>query len=430
MIEEKLDGGLVVRTLRSAEDVRRCAEFNARCNNPSEGATYECLHMHFPGMRWDESLLIADESDGKIAATICLIPWEMDFGGVRLKTAQLEMVLSHPEYRKRGLVARLINRFMENLPSAGYDVSIIWGIPYYYRKYGYSYCHYGNGYVTLPVARIPDYREPPGDALSADNPARYALRRAAETDISALAELYGASARRYQLHIARDGAIWRYLIRDASHPVWLVEDTARGNRPVSYLIYDQSGASAARIAECGADSHADALTVLRLLKANCNGVIHVGGPAGSVAVKLARSLGSVASQPEQWLMRVTDIPAFFMKIAPVLEKRLADSDCAGVSTDVVINLYRKAYRLTFSGGRLAAAEDIGFRDYSMGADGGDLCVPPDAFTRLVFGFRPLERLLDAWPDIVINPSKRYLIDALFPETPAFIHTPFHYVAKT
>ena len=110
-----------------------------------------------------------------------------------------------------------------------------------------------------------------------------------------------------------------------------------------------------------------------------------------------------------------------------MEKRLELSGCAGISFEITINLYKNAFRLVFSKGKLAVSENLGFRDYSMGADGGDLCIPQDAFVRLVFGFSPLERLIDAWPDIVIKPSKRYLIDILFPRVSAYINTPYHYM---
>ena len=103
-----------------------------------------------------------------------------------------------------------------------------------------------------------------------------------------------------------------------------------------------------------------------------------------------------------------------MKLAPLFERRLAASGCAGLTESLLINLYREAVRLRFEKGKLSAVERAGFVDASMGADGGDLCIPPDAFVRLVLGYRALDRLADAWPDIVIRPGSRHVLDALFP----------------
>ena len=61
----------------------------------------------------------------------------------------------------------------------------------------------------------------------------------------------------------------------------------------------------------------------------------------------------------------------------------------------------------------------------MGADGGHLCIPPEAFVRLVFGYRSLEQLFDAWPDIIVKRAIRHLIDVLFPLMPSYLYTPYH-----
>jgi hypothetical protein len=69
---------------------------------------------------------------------------------------------------------------------------------------------------------------------------------------------------------------------------------------------------------------------------------------------------------------------------------------------------------------------LGFVDASMGADGGDLCIPPDAFVRLVLGYRDLDELGDAWPDIVVKAQSRYLLQALFPKMTSYFWMPYLY----
>ncbi len=65
----------------------------------------------------------------------------------------------------------------------------------------------------------------------------------------------------------------------------------------------------------------------------------------------------------------------------------------------------------------------------MGADGGDLCIPPDAFVRLLLAYRSLDELLDAWPDIIVKPQSRNLIDALFPKKPSYLYATYAYFAR-
>jgi hypothetical protein len=94
-----------------------------------------------------------------------------------------------------------------------------------------------------------------------------------------------------------------------------------------------------------------------------------------------------------------------------------------------VNLFRQAFALRFVGGALQEVAALGFVDASMGADGGDLCIPPDAFVRLVMGYRTLEELSDAWPDIVVRPARRHLLDTLFPNCRAYFSMPYFYYGK-
>jgi len=112
------------------------------------------------------------------------------------------------------------------------------------------------------------------------------------------------------------------------------------------------------------------------------------------------------------------------KIGPALNRRLAAAGYAGLTTELLINLYREAYRVRIEAGCVAEVTSAGFVDASMGADGGDLCIPPDAFVRLILGYRTLDELHDAWPDIEVKAEKRALFDILFPKMDTCISMPY------
>jgi hypothetical protein len=113
-----------------------------------------------------------------------------------------------------------------------------------------------------------------------------------------------------------------------------------------------------------------------------------------------------------------------MKLAPLFAQRLAHSPWAELTTSLTLNLYRQAYRLRFEQGALAGVDSLGFVDASMGADGGDLCIPPDAFTRLLLGYRTLDELRDAWPDATVWASRRHLLATLFPKFESYLWMPY------
>jgi hypothetical protein len=416
--EQKLENGLLMRTVKDERDVERYIAFNTKYNNVSEGLNSELLLHHFPGASFDDYQLIEDLQTGEIVSTTCLIPWEFDYEGIILRAAQLEQVLSHPDYRKHGLVRLQIKRFMQMVSERQFDLSYIWGIPYYYRQYGYAYCIDGSVFEALPTWRIPDADE------GASEP--YILKTSTVEHIPALEEIYERVISLLQFHATRSQAHWQFLLEKAKFPVRVVEDCRSGK--IAGFIAAQKNAESSRITvvESGILNQDTSLAVLRALKKEIAGEIQVTWPQNNPLTRLARNFGSVTQTGCQWLFHITNLISFLTKITPVLERRLAASDCEGITRDVTINLFRQAYRLHIVSGKLARVEALGFVDASMGADGGDLCIPPEALVRLVFGYRGLEELRDAWPDIVIKPDSRRVIEVLFPKMDAYINTTYAY----
>jgi predicted N-acetyltransferase YhbS len=413
--QETLPGNLVLRSLHGEQDIGRFAQFNGRWNNEDEGRTCACFLRQQPGRTLDDAWLIEDLNAQETVATVCLIPWTFRYGDVLLRVAMLEMVLAHPGYRGRGLVRTLVQRFHARVTEQAYDLCVIWGIPFFYRQFGYGYAIDGDRGESLPARQIPD-----GTAAAF-------LRRAETTDIPLLQLLYAELVKPLALTVARDAAYWEYLLRHAQHPFELLIDGSGGEARGYASIF--RSAQRAHVLESSLPTISDAMALLRLAKQETVQEVRVAGPADSTLATLVRGLGSQAVPGGQWLWRIPDLPQLLARIAPVLAARLAASPWRGLSGNIILNTYRAAYRLTFAAGSLAHIDVLGFVDSSMGADGGDLCLPPDALLRLVLGYRRLDELVDAWPDISCKPEKRTLIDTLFPPMSAFVYTPYHYLGR-
>ncbi len=153
--------------------------------------------------------------------------------------------------------------------------------------------------------------------------------------------------------------------------------------------------------------------------------VELYGPPQGALWQTARALGGTTQARAQWLLRIPDPVRLLSKLVPVLDARLAAAGFAHLEGALTINLFRTAIRLRFSSGRLAAVEDAGFLDSSMGAaDAGDLLIPPDAFVRLVLGFRGIGELCDAWPELHVGRASAGLVEALFPPLGAWVHMPY------
>lgn len=415
--EERLTDHLRLRTVRDERDIDRFAAFHTMVNDATQGQTCANLLRHHPAITPANFLLVEDELTGEIVSTVCLIPWSCRYEEITCQVAMLEMVVTHPAYRQRGLVRTLIGHFHQMVKQRHFDFSIIEGIPYYYRQFGYGYAGDHWRYDALPVGRIP--------ALTPAE-ARYHWRPATVADIPTLVQLYDRNLADVQVATLRDAAYWDYLLAQAQYPVELIEDPQTGQAVGYICTLTSADHQYSRVVESSIASAEVAWAVLANLKAVTTCEIHLGWPESNMLVRLARTLGSTTAPPDQWLLRVPDMACFLMRIGPVLERRLAAAAYAGLTLDLTINLYRQAFRLGFVAGKLQYVAELGFVDASMGADGGDLCIPADAFVRLLFGYRTLTELGDAWPDIGIKPARRHLFDVLFPKMNFYFWMPYLY----
>lgn len=414
---QRLHDQLVLRTPRNEQDIERCAAFVSANMRETSGMTAERVLHHFPTLRHDNYFFVEDENTGEVVSNLCLLPWHFNFGGVTLNVAMLEIVATHPGYRKQGLIRAQMAAFHQAVVSQNFDFSIIEGIPYYYRQFGYGYASDHAACDLLPSSRIPDLRA---------DVAPVKLRPACVEDIPHLIAFYNATFAALEIATLRNEAMWRYVLTAAEHPMYMIEQQGV---VTGYLCGWRQINGNLLIVESGMTSAETAWALLHFCKAHTASEIVIRWPQESTLLQFCRSLGSVKAPSDQWLIRLNDPAQLLTKLAPIFAARLANSAAVGFSGEVILNLFHQAFQLNFANGQLHDVLALGFVDASMGADGGDLCIPPDAFTRLLFGYRTLAQLLDAWPDIVIRPSRRYLIDTLFPLCRSYFSMPYFYFGK-
>ena len=121
--------------------------------------------------------------------------------------------------------------------------------------------------------------------------------------------------------------------------------------------------------------------------------------------------------PFAWYLRVSDLPGFLRRVAPVLEARLAASVAPGHTGALRLGFYGDGLRLAFAGGRLDVAEAW----EAEGPDDGGAWFPGLGFLQLLFGRRSLAELEHAGADCRVNAEEaRVLLDALFPKRPSCV----------
>ena len=440
-----LGGGLILRRAKR-DDAEAVARFNGKIHfskgdfeqrEPHRGiaaSTRDLMSGDHPTCDASDFTVVEDTRTGSIVSSSCLIPQRFSYQGLEFDAGLPELVGTHPDYRRRGLIRdqfEVLHRWSEE---RGHLMQAIGGIPYYYRQFGYEMA------ISLGEGRRLYVQDVPGKPSKVDgevdSPRSYALRPATPSDARFLSDLDGRARKRCLLTASRDEGLWRYEVAgrdpegDESLEIRIIED-AEG-QPVGYVCHSR-------------DLRQQSLRVYNYELAN--GVSWL--EATPFAVRELAEIGHKRSSDEKGLasltfalgehhplyetipdpplyrldrhghysyyVRVPDLPGFLRHIAPVLEKRLDASVAAGHTGELKVSFYGNGIRLELENGRLSKVEDWS----PTVEETGDAAFPDLTFLQLLFGHRSLDELDRAFADCLPGEGDAQpLLRALFPRRPS------------
>ncbi len=383
----------------------------------------------FPLMGPGDYALVEDtrREDNSLVACTCLWRQRWEYEGIAFGVGQPEFVATHPDYRNRGLIRALFAMLHARSEAEGHLAQGITGIPYFYRQFGYEYALELEGRRVTYLSLIP----------KASAPEPYTLRAATPEDIPLLMELYNRQRSASMVSAILSESYWRYLVKEEPDPV------ASGKQMCARMIVDHTGAAqgytlvASRRRDSGLNVYALSIadgvswqavvpSLLRALQAHGEQIPAVGpevaelnqinfwlGSAHPIYEVLGEALAPFYEPPYAWYVRVPNLPAFISHIVPVLERRLASSAAAVYTGELRLDLYRGGLRLVFEQGRIIRVEPWRAPLYKNTADAN---CPAPVFLQLLFGYRSLDELRYAFPDVrVENSTAQVLLTALFPK---------------
>ncbi|MGW0227095.1 GNAT family N-acetyltransferase [Actinopolymorpha singaporensis] len=369
----------------------------------------------------------------RFVACACYQHEEWTYDGVSLPVGRPEIVAADPDYRRRGLVRTLFGAIHDRCEHDGKLVQSITGIPNFYRQFGYEYAVDLGGSVTVPVSLLPKAKD--GEAEP------YRLRKATREDVPALIACYEQSQRGSLVVSRLDERFWTYNIDAENEPdamlgfvrVRIVES---GTGEFCGLVVAQGSGTHFRVALM---EFTPGTNLARIRPSLVRALVNLSAdkltPDDEPITRLVFELGRDhpfyqvipheyeprQQPPYAWYVRVPDLPAVLRRIAPVLERRLAESPVAGYDGDLLLDFYRTAVRLTFTDGRLGDVRDqgpAGRHDRTPRAG-----FPPLVFLRSLFGHASLDELRTAYPDVGTGGEAGPLVNALFPKRPSRLFAP-------
>lgn len=380
-----------------------------------------------PNLTLDDVWVVVDPAqDERIVSGLLLIPQTWRYEEIEFGVGRVELVATHKEYRRRGLVRELMTVAHERSASLGHLVQGITGIGHYYRRFGYAMAINLGADSQVPLASIP--------RLKPDQTAKFTLRSATSDDIPQLQAWDTYEQRHGGLTVKREPDNWDFNLnhRHPESPVALTYQivvNAEG-QDVGFVAFNMSkffrkvdvwhyviGENASYF-----DTFNDVMWAIKVMADD----FYAKLPQEKYAIKirfengispaiksLIRSTdgGLLRHYAYAWYIRVDDLPAFIKHIAPVLERRLHGSGMHRFTGSVKIGFFQlNGIMITFEDGKIMDASYAEIAQYD-----GDAGLPYDSFLNILFGHRDVRELAHVLPEVYANQKADLLMSILFPK---------------
>lgn len=424
-LEHALADGLTLRLARHEDDLRAVLDAHAAAFGEEDRLLLEAKLFDRPGRRPEQVILVEDVAAGRVASSVSLVEQTWTYEGIPLHVGEVGIVSTRPEYRHRGLVRAQFDVYHRLARRAGCLISVIMGIAYFYRQYGYEYIIATGGGARLFCEQIPPLAE--GEISP------YQVRCATPKDWPQVLSFYQASVQSACLAAVFDELVWRYqhnLPEECGDlkETYLLE---RGGQPCGFMrlnANERGWDKGVAISAAYLPTQPMCLAALRFAKSLAERrqerTVTVSLPLPMPLLQLARDLGGEPRRGYAWQIRVLDPVRLLLTIAPALERRLADSPFAGLEDTVSLNLYRETLSLHFRDGRLLSVTSQRDTDHNGGDDSderADMSCPPQVAAMCWLGYRSVQEVIDWYPDASCRNGQRLrLLDTLFPKRPSLV----------
>jgi predicted acetyltransferase len=404
----------VFQHLETEDDIEQNLELMRKVFGENSGVDLMVRKLidHYPEMTLENFFVI--KHHGKMVASLNLIPLKWNIGGIPLKVAEMGCVATLAEHRHQGLQRILANEFHKQAAEHGYDLCAIEGIPYFYRQFGYEYTIPLDEETRIRFEQIPDYES------------KVDIRPFTREDIPKAMQLLSQSQRKFYVHSVRNEQVWKMQQETGTASADKFEGyTVEENGEVlAYLrISDKPEDKELRLTEITDTDHYADEAVLKFLK-------DVGRKRGfetlvakiSYHDPLMESLTAVGAvqhiPPYAWQIRITDYVKIFKKMKPLFEKRLRASAYCHLTDRLNFNFYRYTVQVTVEDGAIVNVQRKESDEDRI------IRINPLVFTQLLLGHRSRNELEMTYPDVIVRPSHKHLIDVLFPKLSSHIHSAY------
>ena len=372
------------------------------------------LYMEHPRKSKIYWIYIEKIETNELVSMITLMPLEWNFNGVNIPLCEMGLVGTLLEYRHRGLIGTMNKIYEFLMKQEGYLLSVIRGIPYYYRKFGYDFALNLDEHIILNKELIP--------SKEIDN---IYFQKAIKQDLSFIESVYTKEKENFLISngFNPDCFLYKFMNDDFDNNFLNTFIIKRNKESISYFSFGMSfdyAAYSLTVPELDDDSMIKVLQFVRDLNKDKDQIVF----NVNIDTQFGQFLYSIGGEKDLgygWQIKILDLKEFLLAIRPILEQRIECSSFKGLSQDFVISDYLMSYVLRFKNGRI---EGIESKQGYPSPESCDVKVPGSNLIKLFLSDKNYKEVKDIVKDSMLKPMSEKLLEVLFPKKPSIPDTYF------
>ncbi|MHA2006316.1 MAG: GNAT family N-acetyltransferase [Promethearchaeota archaeon] len=352
-------------------------------------------------------LYIKDDRKNKVVSLLSLVPSEWQIEDTVLPVCEMEFVGTLEEYRKKGFI-KILNKLYETIMTQNnYILSVIRGIPYFYRELGYEYVSSLDERIAIPVSKI-----------SKKKYKKLNIRSANVDDIPFIEAKYTQFHKQYYIFSKFDAECFKFkYLKDQFNSevrsTYVFEENGVAKNYFSLgMSYDNQNYEI-----INPDlSKNEMITLLHFIITigayNENDIITLSISEHSSLYSFIKTLGGKPVSTYGWQVKIPNLEKFFYLIRELIEKRLKHSEYKGLTKTIRISNFRESIILDCIDGII---EKIEIKKEYPDPKITDLMIPGALLFKLILGDRSIDELNYIITDVRVNISSKSLIETIFPK---------------
>ncbi len=415
---QKIDDQFTLRVVKGGIDnkevLSRILDLNITVHGEETKEYIEGLFLEHPRREEVLWLYIEAKDTGIIVSGLTLCPLEWKIGDLTIKVCEMGFVSTLEAYRGRGYIVKLNEIFEKAMAERKYLFSVIRGIPYYYRRFGYEYVFQLDDRITLSMNNIPekDYEN-------------LKIRSANLQDIDQIHTLYNDYQQQFYIVniFDREGFVFRFFKEKFNNnrlSTYIIEDSEQA---VAYFSLGMSYDNLAYTINGPRLTYQQMITILQFIKN-----IHKNKNSSDIQLharhdlefgKFVFNLGGKPLSIYGWQLNIPNLELFFKSIKSIIEERIKNSMYKDFSRKIIISNYRDNIELNFIDGTIT---EITFIKGYIDPEKCDVSIPGSLLFKLLLSDKTMEEINYLIDDAIVKPSSKLLIDVMFPKKVSYPDT--------